>query len=67
MRSSEIEDPEELKGFIPQLFHTESKLKRNDFVEKVMSKECNWIFDSIKINKKHSHFTKLTNKELIND
>ena len=56
MRSSEIDEPQELLGFIPQIFDTESKLKRDDFIRKIMSKECNWIFDPKKITDKFSIF-----------
>lgn len=65
MRSSEIEDPGELMGFIPLVFDSESKLKRADFIDKIMSKECSWIFDALKIKRRHSHFAKPSNKDVV--
>ena len=67
MRTSEIEEPHELLGFIPQIFDTSSSIKRDNFITKIMSKKCNWIFDSEKIMENYSYFSSTENRELIDD
>lgn len=67
MRSSEIEDPEELMGFIPRIYEHESQLKRDEFITKLLEKESSWIFNENKIREKFTVFAKQDIQHLLEE
>ena len=49
MRMSEEEADPKLSGFIQLVFGYESKLTKAEFIQKLMTKDCKWIFSGKEI------------------
>ena len=56
MRVSEVEDPPHLSGFYWHLFGYDSKLSKEEFLDRVVNSECNWIFDAKQLRIKMNGF-----------
>lgn len=56
MRTSEIEDPKELSGFIWQVYGYESKFTRDEFIDRMQTPDCDWILSGQKTRIKLNHF-----------
>ena len=56
MRKSDIDDPKEICGFIGGVFGYESKVTHEQFVEKMLHSDNNWIYQPKQARIKMNHF-----------
>lgn len=52
MRLSSKEEPKEMQGFILSLYGFQTILPKSNFIDKLSSKECSWIFDGNEIRRR---------------